>query len=31
LVITAALLVIYKKITDSRKQQPLLSDGEELG
>ena len=31
LLITAALLIIYKKITDSRKQQPLLSDGEELG
>ena len=32
LVVTAALLVIYKKVIDSRKQQqPLLSDGEELG
>jgi membrane protease YdiL (CAAX protease family) len=30
LVITFALLILYKKISDSRKQQPLLSDGEEL-
>jgi membrane protease YdiL (CAAX protease family) len=30
LAVTAALLVIYKIVTDSRKQQPLLSNGEEL-
>lgn len=30
LVITFALLILYKKISDLRKQQPLLSDGEEL-
>jgi len=30
LLVTAALLVIYKIVTDSRKQQPLFSNGEEL-